>query len=668
MTTDTITPTVADRGVNRAFLAMGIATAIAVAILWLIPPVGFVACLVLLVIVPPWGRTLSERAVLSLLITLGLVALVFPRAGGTPVTAVSARLALTLLVVGILALRALPRLRSVGVPRPQWTDGLLALLGVAAAWWLMATYIGRNAYELVSGLFFSGWDNRGHFTAFANTYVEQSTTWPTVDGSTAWNQWYPNVHATTWALSEYASRSTDAPLDRIGLLWPFIQWNAISFALCLVVLAWVASDMAARFGRMAGHELPRWVSVAAVGAFAVFGLLGSPQYLYNRGFTNFTMAVTVVTATAYLSARSWRSARMLGWFLIPLGLLSAIGLWTPLALGLVPVGVVVAIALFRWRLWVGLAWLLAIGAMGAVLALTQAQAVIGAEEGSSAGDLAEGLGQVGIGMSPFNIGAGLLAPVIAIGFAILLIRRRQVPMAVAVLGPTLGALVIAITFMVVADSVAVGRLQSYYVLKSLNAMLLMVAPVIAALLAVALGRALREAARTTVVVAVALAGVIAVALAGYVGAYPDLRSDTFIAAPGIQASVDRTVGMADPLIGESIVMGAQAATPYPDYTPLLWDGSGTLPNLWTATLSGVVSTQQNSFYGRLPAFPYDAKTAQYVDLALNLNAALRVAVLWFREPSGELLTTWNAARTDDRVILVQVPMGTNAMCPECPLP
>lgn len=655
-----------DRG-RRLLLVLSIATATSVVALFLLPPVGFVACMVLLVLVPPWGRSLTERTVISLLVILGSVAVVFPRAGATPVTQTSARLALAVLVIGVLALRLVPRLRTVPIPRPTWVDGAVALLAAGAAWWLMAVYVGRNAYELVSGLFFSGWDNRGHFTAFSNTYVVGSTTWPTIDGTTAWNQWYPNVHATTWALAELASRAVSAPLDRIGLLWPFIQWNAISFALCLAVLAWVGADVASRFGRLAGGGVPRWVPVAAVGAFAVFGLLGSPQYLYNRGFTNFMMAVTVVTSTAWLSARSWTSARVLGWFLIPLSLLAVIGLWTPLALGLVPVGVVVAIALLRWRLWVGVAWLVGIVAMGAWLGLTQTQAVIGAEEGTSAGDFAEGLGQVGIGMSPFNIGAGLMAPLVVIAFAILLIRRRNVPAAIAVLGPTLGALVVAIVFMVVADSVAVGRLQSYYVLKSLNAMLIMVAPLIAALVAVALGRALRGQSRTTVAVGALLAAFIAVALVGYVGAYPVLQSDTFVAAPGIQAAVDRTRGVDDPLIGESIVMGAEAAAPYPDDTPLLWDGSGTLPNLWVATLTGVVSTQQNAFYGRLPAFPYDEKTEQYVDLALNLNPSLRVAVLWFREPSGAMLEEWASGRSDDRVTLVQVPMGTNAMCPECPL-
>jgi hypothetical protein len=105
--------------------------------------------------------------------------------------------------------------------------------------------------------------------------------------------------------------------------------------------------------------------------------------------------------------------------------------------------------------------------------------------------------------------------------------------------------------------------------------------------------------------------------------------------------------------------------PYPDYTTLLWDGAGTLPNLWVSSLSGVMSKDQNTFYRGLPSFPYDDKAAQYVSFAMNLDADLRVVVLWFRQPSGDLLRLYVQERGDDRVQLVQVPMPSNLLCPEC---
>jgi hypothetical protein len=270
-------------------------------------------------------------------------------------------------------------------------------------------------------------------------------------------------------------------------------------------------------------------------------------------------------------------------------------------------------------------------------------------------------------MASFNIGAALMAPVVAVGFAALLIRRRAWPMPLAVLGPVLGAGIVAIVFVIGTDSAHVGRLQSYYVLKSLEAMLLASVPLIAALGAVVLVRALQGVPRFTAVVSVLVGGAIVVGMFGYAGAITPQVDEGFFAAPGIQAAADRTEGINDPLVGEAIIRGRDAAVPYPGYTTLLWDGAGTLPNLWVASLSYVMSKKQQAFYKNLPSFPYDEKTTQYVTLAMNLDSSLRVAVLWFRPPSGDLLKLYVTNRGDDRVRLVQVPMPASALCPECTL-
>jgi hypothetical protein len=647
---------------SRFLIALSVATGLVIGALWLVPAVGFVAALVLLMLVPPWGRSLTERAVVSGVVLLGAVALAFPRAGSMPVTSTSARLAVTLLLLGVLALRLVPSLREVGIPRPTVGDGIAVVLGIASAAWLMAAYVGRSTVEIVSGLFFSGWDNQGHFTTFANTYESASTTWPTIDGTIAWNQWYPSLHTTVWSLAELATRPVAPLLDRPGLLWPFVQWSAITFALCLVALAWVAGDLAAR---VAGRDKEAWARPVAVGVFALFALLGSPALLFNAGFTNFMMGVTVVVVTAYVSARSLRSARVLGWFLVPLGALAVIGLWTPLVLGLVPSGVVVVVALLKHRLWMGIGWLLASLAAGAVMALTQMSAILGVEPGLSTGDFTAQLGAVGTGMVPFNLGLALLSPVIVALLAVLLVRAGHWPLAVAVAGPIIGAGLVAAYFATGADAAELGRLQSYYVLKPLDAMLLAVATIIAALVAVALARAVHGLPRMTSALGVALGVVIVLGSLGYAGALPAQLGDGFAAAPGIQAGADRTRGINDPLIGEAIIRGQQAAVPYPDRTTLLWDGAGTLPNLWVASLHGVMSKTQQRFYRDLPPFPYDVKTPGYVDLTLNLNPQMAIAALWFRPSSGELLAAYAAERGDDRVLPVQVPMPPNLLCPEC---
>ena len=646
---------------NRFLIAISAATAIVIAAIWLLPAVGFVAALILLVLLPPWGRSLTERAVVSGVVLLGMVAIAFPRAGSMPVTTASARFAFTLILLGVLALRLVPALRDVRIPRPTVTDAMAAVLALASAAWLMAAYVGRSTVEIVSGLFFSGWDNQGHFTTFANTYESASTTWPTIDGAIAWNQWYPSLHTTMWSLAELAVRPVAPLLDRPGLLWPFVQWSAISFALCLVALAWVASDLAAR---IAGQG-KAWAGPVAFGLFSLFALLGSPALLFNAGFTNFMMGVTVVVVAAYVGARSLRSARMLGWFLVPLAALAAIGLWTPLVLGLVPSGIVVAVALLKHRLWMGIKWVLASAAVGAVMVLTQMSAILGVEPGQSTGDFTAQLGAVGTGMVPFNLGLALMSPVIAVLLAVLLVRTGRWPLAVAVAGPILGAGLVAAYFATGADAADLGRLQSYYVLKPLDAMLLSVATIIAALVAVVLVRAVHGLPKATSAIGVALGVVIVLGSLGYAGALPAQLGDGFSAAPGIQAGADRTRGVNDPLIGEAIIRGQQAAVPYPDRTTLLWDGAGTLPNLWVASLHGVMSKTQQRFYRDLPPFPYDVKTPGYVNLTLNLNPQMSIAALWFRPSSGELLAAYAAERGDDRVLPVQVPMPPNLLCPEC---
>ena len=500
---------------NRPLIVMAVVTAAAVVALWALPPIGFVAVLILLVVVPPWGHSLSERAVISGLVLMGLAAIAFPRAGSTPVTAESARLGLTVLVVLALLLRLIPRLRDVLVPRPTVSDGIVAGLAVVAGWWFMSAYVGRSETEIVSGLYFSGWDNQAHFTTFANTYAVGSTTWPTIDGGIAWNQWYPSLHTTLWTLAELAMSGGAELVDRPGLLWPYVLWSSVSFALCLAALTWVAGDLAARFGGRAHAGAARPI---AAGAVAVFGLLGSPAFLFNKGFTNFMMGVTVMVVVAYLAARSWQSARTLGWFLVPLGALAIIGLWTPLVIGIVPSGVVVAIALLRHRRWMGIGWLASALVAGAVMGLTQLQAILGVEPGQTTGDFTTSLGAVGAGMAAFNIGAALLSPVVAAGFAALLIRQRRWPLPVYVLGPVLGAGVIALVFVGGTDAANVGRLQSYYVLKSLDAMLISAAPLIGALVAVALVRALAGVPRFTAVVSTLVGAAIVVGLFGYAGA------------------------------------------------------------------------------------------------------------------------------------------------------
>ena len=638
------------------------ATAVSIALLWLAPIIGVIAIALLLVIVPPWGKTYAERAVISGIAILGSAAVIFPRAGATPVDAFTARSFLSALAIISVVLYLIPQLKSTPLPKPRIVDAALLALIAGLTYWLISAYLGVSSQQLLSGLFFSGWDNHGHFTTFANTYVAQSTTWPTTDGSIAWNQWYPSLHTTIWALLEFAGGSTG--LARVELLFPYIQWSALTFALSMAALAWVASDLASRWAKE--HTSKRSAQVAAVLAVLATGtwiLLGSPQMLFNSGFTNFVMGVAAVTIASYLSVRSMKSATTLGWFLVPLAAIATIGLWTPLVITLIPAGVVVAIALLRLKPAIGIAWIVANAIVGGVLAWQQGRAILAAEDGASANEFAESIGAVGTGMAPFNIAAGIAAPFLALAIAVALRTNRPVTYGIA--APSVLTGLLALAFVPGTDAAGISRIQSYYVLKALDASLLTTAPLLSAAAATAFVILLRQLSTTTAIATTTAAAIAAIAAFGYVGSTPTTLSSGFTVAPGVQAGLDRTRGINDPLIGESILATVNGIADLPDFTPMMWDGSGTLPNLWAATLHQTLSSDQQAFYVGLPAFPYGDDTYEYIRQSLAANQDLRLAITWFRLTSGDYLRLRLGTADPRQVTVVQVPMRQSDLCPEC---
>ena len=638
------------------------AAAVGIALLWVAPTIGLIAIAVLLVVVPPWGRTYAERAVISGIVLLGVAAVIFPRAGSTPIDAFTARSFLSALVVLSAALYLVPALRNTPLPKPRITGVVLLAIASGLTYWLISAYLGVSSQQILSGLFFSGWDNHGHFTTFANTYTANSTTWPTTDGAMAWNQWYPSLHTTVWALMEYAGGSTG--LGRVELLFPFVQWSAIGFALSITSLAWVASDLAGRWAvSLATRRTAQIATALAAAVTGVWIFLGSPQYLFNSGFTNFVMGVAVVTTASYLSVRSMRSARTLGWFLVPLAAIAVIGLWTPLVIVLIPAGVIVAIAVLRTKTVLGIIWILANAILGGVLAWQQGSAILAAEDGADATEFAEAIGAVGTGMAPFNIAAGIAAPFLAVAIAIALRGHR--PLTFGIAAPSVLTGLLALAFVPGTDAAGISRIQSYYVLKSLDAALLATAPLLAAAAAVAFLVLVRQLSTVTAVAASSGATVAAVAVFGYVGSTPETLSTGFTVAPGVQAGLDRTRGINDPLIGESILATVNGIADLPEYSPMMWDGSGTLPNLWAASLHETLSSSQQAFYVSLPQFPYGDDAYEYVREQLSADTNLRLAITWFRPSSGEYLTLRFTSSDPRQVRIVEVSMRESVLCPEC---
>jgi hypothetical protein len=200
----------------------------------------------------------------------------------------------------------------------------------------------------------------------------------------------------------------------------------------------------------------------------------------------------------------------------------------------------------------------------------------------------------------------------------------------------------------------------------LDASLLATAPILAAAVAAGLLLLLRQLSTVTAVASATALSIVSVVTFGYVGTTPSNLSSGFTVAPGVQAGLDRMRGIEDPLIGESILATVRGTEEFTEYSPMMWDGAGTLPNLWAATLHETLSTDQQSFYAGLPKFPYGDETYEYIRQELAENQNLRLAVTWFRQVSGDYLNLRLASADPRQIQVVSVPMRKSSLCPECP--
>ena len=164
-------------GVRLQGALVGIAAIVSIALLWSLPAVGFVAVAVMLVIAAPWGASMGERMVVSGVVVIAAIAIIFPRASTVPITAHSSRLFLSAAVV-LFTVGALVRIRLARrhaqqtarlLPGFGWLDVVVLAVLAIGLWWPISAYLGGSPQQIVSALFFGGWDNAAHFLTFANT-------------------------------------------------------------------------------------------------------------------------------------------------------------------------------------------------------------------------------------------------------------------------------------------------------------------------------------------------------------------------------------------------------------------------------------------------------------------------------------------------------------------
>ena len=134
------------------FISFAGVAIVGITLMWALPVIGLVAVAALLVVLPPWGRTFSERAVISGIVLLGGVAVLFPRAGNTTIDVNTARIFLAALLILCVSLYAIPQLRKTPLPKPRPIE--LVFLAVAGGlfYWLVSSYLGVTSDQLLSGL------------------------------------------------------------------------------------------------------------------------------------------------------------------------------------------------------------------------------------------------------------------------------------------------------------------------------------------------------------------------------------------------------------------------------------------------------------------------------------------------------------------------------------
>jgi len=87
--------------------------------------------------------------------------------------------------------------------------------------------------------------------------------------------------------------------------------------------------------------------------------------------------------------------------------------------------------------------------------------------------------------------------------------------------------------------------------------------------------------------------------------------------------------------------------------------------LWVAGLSGVPTADQMAFYGELGEFPYGDEAAEVISEEIAANPERRIAVIWYRGVSGDLLTGRLGFEDPTRLILIQETVTSPALCEDC---
>lgn len=533
---------------------------------WFWPSLAAAVGIPLALVVAPWGRGLGERVTVSVLLVVAGVALVFT---GLTVTNRSLgpdgwRLTLSVALVSTAVVVARGR-RARVLPVVGGSD--LVGLGSGA---IVAAMVGLPfrsvSPEAAVTTMLQYWDNTSHLIML--NQVGATGSWNTSSlGEDVAFPFYPQLHVALWSVAEWVTGSGlgSAGYDSVG---PYVMWSAVTLGVAVTLLCWSAASVAGTLirGSRSGRSRAATFAAAFVGLWCTLGSLGR---MWDYGFANFLLAAALTTAATGIAMRSRTSTVELGWFVVPAAIVAVMGLYQPLALGLIPAAVVVLARLRTERPARLPAALLALS----IAAIASIAPLLAAVRRGQELDYTTATG--GFPAIEWTLAAVLAATAVV---ALVSLRRRVGPSTVVgLLGPVVAGALLMVYF---------G--SEYYAVKMRYAMLLAAVPLVcAAVAAWAAGWVGRRAPDRRGVSAgyVVEAAVVTTALVGVLGVMPAGA----LVPVGLAATAYRAdaVGQ-DPAYGRVVLLAAARQSPDPSVTTVWGHGYPGWAAAWpgTAALEG----------------------------------------------------------------------------------
>jgi hypothetical protein len=568
---------------------------------WLHAGVGTAAALLLTALLTPVGRYAAERAVATALIVAALVGILFVvlPVHVTRTTAVMFVLALPVLAVTASVVRH--RDRSLRRRLPLVAPPDLAVLGVsgAAGWWVLAASYGMDLRDTLTRMY-DGWDWILHIIMFTDVYRYGRLAGLEIEDSPAFLSGNPQLHPALWSVGAWSGQSSTGTMPGESLLQAGILATAVTFALCLGALAWVAADLTTAIVGRSHRQLPAALAAVITGIVCI---LGAGSAIFFFGHTPFLLGVTALVVGSYLAVHPLRDGRpptpLRSMVVLAAAAVVIVLEWPPLVLGLGLAGLLAAVRIVRGHR----KETIALGALLALLVLTTPWWYARLTGSVTIASLSDAAGAV----TRFSLPMTIAAVLVTVAAAIALFTHGDHGRATGVLGPVVGMIAFA-ALLILNGSRWWGDPPSYYLLKTLLGCLVAATPVVVAVLVAGAtrlraARAHPPAPDARLWTRLAAGTLAALVLAALLSPPDSLRTGS----PEPLAEPPRFVTYAD------IIVRAYPITPaVPNQVPFLADYGDERADLWLMILQRGISDADHDFIRTLPAF-YPPQTSDEAD-------------------------------------------------------